>query len=229
MAFLLVVVVIFAFLRNWRSTLIPVIVIPISLIGAFFIMYIFGFSINVLTLLAIVLAVSLVVDDAIIVMENIYTKIERGMPAKQAAMEGTAEVFVVIIVTTIVLVAVFLPVVFLQGMTGRLFREFGIVIAGAVCISSFVALTLSPMLCSKILKPNRKPNLFFRTTEKWFNVLINKYRSSLNTFMRKPIWTILILLAAATITVLCFRDLKSELAPPEDRDTINLRVTAQEG
>ncbi len=229
LAFILVVLVIFVFLRNWRTTLIPVIAIPISLIGAFFIMYAFGFSINVLTLLAIVLAIGLVVDDAIIVMENIYTKIEAGMPPKEAAVKGSAEIFMAVIATTVVLVAVFLPIVFLQGMTGRLFREFGIVIAGAVVISSFVALTLSPMLCSKLLKHNPNPNWFFRITEKMFNKMADIYARSLKAFMRKPIITGIILLSSLVIIAFCFTNIKSELAPAEDRDTISLQVTAQEG
>ena len=145
-AFALVVMIIFLFLRDWRTTLIPVLVIPISLIGAFFIMYVADFSINVLTLLGIVLAIGMVVDDAIIVLENIYTKIESKMNPIEAGKKGSAEIFFAVISTTIALAAVFMPVIFLQGITGRLFREFGIVVAGAVLISAFVALTLTPML-----------------------------------------------------------------------------------
>ncbi|MCL2682026.1 MAG: efflux RND transporter permease subunit [Bacteroidales bacterium] len=229
LAFLLVVIIIFVFLRNWRTTLIPSLAIPISLIGAFFVMWVFGFSINVLTLLAVVLSIALVVDDAIIVMENIYTKIEKGIPPKQAAVEGAAEIFFAVVSTTVVLIAVFLPIIFLQGMTGRLFREFAVVIAGAVTISSFVALTLSPMLCSKILKRNEKQNWLFRKTEKWFILLIEGYSSSLKQFMKKPVWAAIILVVAAGVTYLCFTNLKSELAPQEDRDTVSLSVTAQEG
>jgi len=228
-ALLLVVIVIFVFLRNWRTTLIPTLAIPISLIGAFFVMWAFGFSINVLTLLAIVLSIALVVDDAIIVMENIYTKIEKGIPPKEAAVQGAAEIFFAIVSTTIVLIAVFLPIIFLQGMTGRLFREFAIVIAGAVTISSFVALTLSPMLCSKMLKKNENQNFFFRATEKWFIRLADAYRVSLNKFMQKSVWTIGVLVTALAVIYLCFTNLKSELAPQEDRDSIALMVTAQEG
>jgi multidrug efflux pump len=151
-AFILVVVIIFLFLRDWRVTLVPVIVIPISLVGAFFIMYLLGFSINVLSMLAVVLAVGLVVDDAIVVTENIYVRIERGMEPKAAGIEGTNEIFFAIISTTLTLVAVFVPIIFMQGMTGRLFKEFSLVVAGSVVISAFVALTFTPMLATKILK-----------------------------------------------------------------------------
>ena len=150
LAFALVILIIFSFLRSWRSSIIPVIVIPIALIGAFFIMYIADFSINVLTLLGLVLAIGLVVDDAIVVLENIYKKIESGMDPYEAGKKGTAEIFFAVISTTIALASVFLPIMFLEGITGRLFREFGVVIAGAVIISSFVALTLTHM-CSALL------------------------------------------------------------------------------
>jgi multidrug efflux pump len=155
-AFFLVVLVIFFFLRDWRTTMIPILVIPVSLIGSFFIMYMAGFTINVLTLLAIVLAIGLVVDDAIVMMENIYTKIEKGMQPVQAGLEGSKEIFFAIIATTITLIAVFFPIVFMEGQTGRLFREFSIVIAGAVAISSFAALSFTPMLATKLLKPRKK-------------------------------------------------------------------------
>ncbi|MGL4292990.1 MAG: efflux RND transporter permease subunit, partial [Bacteroidales bacterium] len=149
LAFFLVILIIFLFLRNWRTTLIPVLAIPISLTASFFIMYIAGFSINILTLLAIVLAIGLVVDDAIVVMENIYSKIEKGMSPMEAGIRGSNEIVFAVIATTISLVAVFVPIVFLEGTTGRLFREFSIVIAGAVCISSFVALTFTPMISTR--------------------------------------------------------------------------------
>src|SRR5690554_2987415 len=152
LAFLLVVVVIFLFLRDWRTTFIPALTIPISLIGVFFVMYLMDFSINVLTLLGIVLSVGLVVDDAIVVLENIYTRIEKGEKPKIAAEKGTEEIFFAVLATTVALSAVFLPVIFLTGTTGRLFREFGIVVAGSVIISSFVALTMTPMLSSRLLR-----------------------------------------------------------------------------
>ncbi len=154
-AFCLVVLIIFLFLRDWRTTLIPVLAIPVSLVGSFFIMYLANFSINVLTLLGIVLAIGIVVDDAIVVLENIYTKIENKMEPLDAAITGSREIFFAIISTTVTLAAVFFPIIFLQGITGRLFREFGVVIAGSVIISAFVALTLTPMLSSKILKEEK--------------------------------------------------------------------------
>jgi multidrug efflux pump len=167
LAFFLVVVIIFVFLRDWRTTLLPILVIPVSLVGSFFIMYLAGFTINVLTLLAIVLSIGLVVDDAIVMMENIYVKIEQGMTPLEAGIKGANEIFFAIIATTITLIAVFFPIVFLEGMTGRLFREFSIVIAGAVAISSFVALTLTPMLSTKILKTRHKRSKAYNFTEKF--------------------------------------------------------------
>ena len=151
-AFFLVIVIIFLFLRDWRVTLIPIIVIPVSLIGAFFIMYVAGFSINVLTMLAVVLSVGLVVDDAIVMTENIYIRIERGMDPFEAGIEGAKEIFFAVVSTTITLVAVFLPIVFMEGTSGRLFREFSFVVAGSVLISAFAALTFTPMLATKLLK-----------------------------------------------------------------------------
>ncbi|MEQ9305807.1 MAG: efflux RND transporter permease subunit, partial [Marinoscillum sp.] len=156
LAFGLVVLIIFFFLRDWRTTFIPVITVPIALIGSFFVMYALGFSINVLTLLGIVLAIGLVVDDAIVVLENIYSKIEDGMEPAEAGKKGTNEIFFAVISTTVALTSVFFPIVFLQGLTGRLFREFGITVAVAVIISSFVALTLTPMLSSKMLKKRER-------------------------------------------------------------------------
>ena len=176
--------IIFLFLRDWRTTIIPVIAIPISLIGAFFIMYIANFSINVLTLLGIVLAIGIVVDDAIVVLENIYTKIESKMYPVEAAKRGSAEIFFAIISTTVALASVFLPVIFLSGITGRLFREFGIVIAGSVIISAFVALTLTPMLSSKILKRREKHNWFYNKTEPFFVKMNVTYKNSLDYFLR---------------------------------------------
>ena len=167
-AFVLVVLIIFLFLRNWRTTLIPVLTIPISLVGTFFIMYLAGFTINILTLLAIVLSIGLVVDDAIVVMENIYNKVEKGMSPLEAGFKGSQEIFFAVIATTVALVAVFVPIVFLQGTTGRLFREFSVVIAGAVAISSFVALSFTPMLSTKLLTRNVTGNWFYRVTEPFF-------------------------------------------------------------
>lgn len=228
-AFGLVVSIIFLFLRDWRTTVIPVLAIPISLIGTFFIMYIANFSINVLTLLGIVLAIGLVVDDAIVVLENIYTKIEEGMKPLEAAYKGANEIFFAVISTTITLVAVFMPVIFLQGITGRLFKEFGVVVAGAVVISSFVALTLTVMLSSKILKHREKHNWFYNFTEPFFVKLNNFYESSLHAFMKMR-WLAFPLLAAAVFAIYeIFQLLPSELAPLEDRAGLRISVTAPEG
>ncbi len=228
-AFGLVVIIIFVFLRNWRTTLIPVIAIPISLIGSFFIMYISGFSINVLTLLGIVLAIGLVVDDAIVVMENIYTKIENGMSPTDAALKGSSEIFFAVISTTIALAAVFLPVIFLEGLTGRLFREFGLVVAGSVIISSFVALSLTPMLCANLLKKSTRKNWFYSLTEKWFDTLNTKYESALNSFMNNRLITVVIMAVSVGLIVLFINILPKELAPLEDRGLLTLNATAPEG
>lgn len=228
-AFALVVFIIFLFLRDWRVTLVPCIVIPISLIGAFFVMYVADFSINVLSMLAIVLAVGLVVDDAIIVTENIYLKIESGMTPLKAGIEGSKEIFFAIISTTITLVAVFFPIVFLEGMTGRLFREFSIVVAGAILISAFVALTFSPMLATKILKKNDSPNWFYRKTEPFFKGLNYIYNKSLRWFLRYKIMVFPILIITIGIIIYLMGHISSEMAPLEDRSSINIRTTSPEG
>ena len=228
-AFGLVVMIIFLFLRDWRTTIIPVIVIPIALIGAFFVMYAANFSINVLTLLGIVLAIGLVVDDAVVVLENIYTKIENGMAPLEAALKGSEEIFFAVIATTVALVAVFMPVIFLQGLTGRLFREFGIVIAGAVVISSFVALTLTPMLSSSILKRRERQPWFYRVTEPFFVALTKGYRSSLNGFMRVRWLAIVIMLISGWAIFSIGGQLPEELAPLEDRSRIRAFGRAPEG
>ncbi len=228
-AFSLVVLIIFLFLRDWRTTIIPVIAIPISLIGAFFIMYIAGFSINVLTLLGIVLAIGLVVDDAIVVLENIYTKIEAGMEPMEAGIKGTQEIFFAVLSTTIALAAVFLPVIFLEGLTGRLFREFGIVIAGSVIISSFVALSLTPMLSTRLLKKRETHNWFYNITEPFFVRLNTGYRSTLSGFM-KVRWLVFPIMALFTATFIgLYFTLPAELAPLEDRSRMRVIATAQEG
>ncbi len=228
-AFVLVLIIIFFFLRNWRTTLIPVIVIPVSVVGSFFVMYIAGFSINVLTLLAIVLAIGLVVDDAIVMMENIYVKIESGMPPLEAGLKGSGEIFFAVISTTITLVAVFIPIVFLEGMTGRLFREFSIVIAGAVIISSFVALTLTPMLSTKLLRPQKRRNRFYNITEKFFVRLNESYRSSLGNFLNRRWFAIIILVFSILVSGLLFFIIPAEMAPLEDRSQINISTTTPEG
>lgn len=228
-AFGLVVLIIFLFLRDWRTTLIPIIAIPISLIGAFFIMYIANFSINVLTLLGIVLAIGLVVDDAIVVLENIYKKIENKMDPMEAGRKGSAEIFFAVISTTVALASVFIPVIFLQGLTGRLFREFGIVVAGSVIISSFVALTLTPMLSTRILKRRETHNWFYNITEPFFVLMNNTYKKHLTTFIKKR-WLVFppILITIVLIYVL-FVNVKTELAPLEDRSRLSISATAPEG
>ena len=228
-AFILVVLIIFLFLRNWRTTLIPVLAIPVSLVGAFFVMYLAGFTINILTLLAIVLAIGLVVDDAIVVMENIYTKIEQGMSPLEAGFKGSNEIFFAVIATTVALVAVFFPIVFLQGTTGRLFREFSIVITGAVIISSFVALTFTPMISTKLLIRNVTDNWFYRKTEPFFEWMIDGYRRGLEHFMRVRWVAPLILIGAAVVIGLLWKVTPSEMAPLEDRSNIRITSTAPEG
>jgi len=229
LAFSLVVLIIFLFLRDWRTTLIPVITIPISLIGTFFVMYVAGFSINVLTMLGIVLAIGLVVDDAIVVLENIYTKIESGEPPLEAAMKGAKEIFFAVVSTTVALASVFLPVIFLQGLTGRLFREFGIVVSFAVIISSFVALSLTPMLSSRILKRREKHNLFYNITEPFFVWLNRQYASILESFMQRR-WLAFIVIIGAGLGIYYFiKILPSELSPMEDRATFRVMATGPEG
>ncbi|MDR1739133.1 MAG: efflux RND transporter permease subunit, partial [Bacteroidales bacterium] len=229
MAFALVILIIFAFLRDWRTTLIPVLAIPISLIGAFFIMYIAGFSINILTLLAIVLSVGLVVDDAIVMMENIYQKIESGLDPIQAGFKGSKEIFFAVLATTVALVAVFFPIVFLQGTTGRLFREFSIVIAGAVIISTFVSLSLTPMLSSRILKRRTKQSWLHQKTEPFFENLNNTYKNGLNKFMRHRWIAPVFLLLALGLTVFLWVSIPTEMSPIEDRSWLSVRSTATEG
>lgn len=229
LAFLLVVFVIFAFLRDWRTTLIPVLAIPISLIGGFFIMYAFDFSINILTLLGIVLATGLVVDDAIVVLENIYHKIEKGQDPMTAGHEGSKEIVFAIISTTITLAAVFLPVIFLEGVTGRLFREFGIVVAGTVIISAVVSLTLTPMMSARLLKHKTKHNKFFTWSENMFNAMQEGYERSLRSFMQRR-WISFVVMAISFGGVYYFgTSLPSELAPMEDKSRFQINSTAPEG
>lgn len=228
-AFILVVLIIFLFLRNWRTTLIPIIAIPVSIIGVFFVMYLAGFTINILTLLAVVLSIGLVVDDAIVVMENIYTKIEKGMSPREAAIKGSGEIFFAIISTTITLVAVFFPIVFLQGVTGRLFREFSVVIAGAVIISAFTALTFTPMITSKLVKRGATEGRFYRYTDSFFIGLNNLYAKSLRGFMRRRWLAGAFLALSLGVIVLLWTTLPTEMSPLEDRSMISVSSTAQEG
>jgi multidrug efflux pump len=228
-AFGLVVFIIFLFLRDWRSTFIPVIAIPVSIIATFFVMYLLNFSINVLTLVGIILAIGLVCDDAIVVLENIYSKIEEGMTPRQAAFKGAKEIYFAVISTTITLAAVFLPILFIQGQTGRLFREFGVVIAVSVLISAFVALSLSPMLSAYILKRHDTENKFYKMTEPFFVWLNKTYNRALESFM-KVRWVSFILVAAALAVIFFIGgQIKSELAPLEDRSNIRISATAPEG
>ena len=228
-AFVLVIIIIFLFLRDWRVTLVPCIVIPVSLIGAFFVMYLAGFSINVLSMLAIVLSVGLVVDDAIVMTENIYIRIERGMSPKEAGIEGCKEIFFAIISTTITLVAVFFPIVFMEGTTGRLFREFSIVVSGSVIISSFAALTFTPMLATKLLVKRKEKNWFYRKTEPFFEGLNKGYSKLLDAFLNKRGWAWVITTITLAGILYLWNAIPSEMAPLEDRSRITIRTTGPEG
>ena len=228
-AFVLVIIIIFLFLRDWRVTLIPCIVIPVSLIGAFFVMYVAGFSINVLTMLAVVLSVGLVVDDAIVMTENIYIRIERGMKPFEAGIEGAKEIFFAVVSTTITLAAVFLPIVFMEGTSGRLFREFSFVVAGSVIISAFAALTFTPMLATKMLKYQEKKNWFYRKTEPFFEGMNNLYSRSLRAFLRKRVVAIPIVLITMILIGILWSHIPSEMAPLEDRSQITIATRAAEG
>jgi multidrug efflux pump len=228
-ALLLVCLTIYLFLREWRTTLIPVLTIPIALTGTFFVLYLAGFSINVLTLLGLVLAIGLVVDDAIVVVENIYKRVERGETPTSAGSEGVKEIFFAVIATTLALVAVFAPLVFLGGLTGVLFREFGVTLAAAVMISSFVALTLAPMLCSRLLKTRARHPAFYRATEPLFAGMAESYRGSLQAFLRRRWLAPVILLACVALIVVIYRALPEELAPLEDRGMVVLNTDGPEG
>ena len=228
-AFVLVIIIIFLFLRDWRVTLVPCIVIPVSLIGAFFVMYLAGFSINVLSMLAIVLSVGLVVDDAIVMTENIYIRIERGMSPKEAGIEGSKEIFFAVISTTITLVAVFFPIVFMEGTTGRLFREFSIVVSGSVIISSFAALTFTPMLATKLLVKRKEKNWFYRKTEPFFEGMNNGYSKLLDAFLNKRVWAWAITAVTLGVIIYLWNAIPSEMAPLEDRSRITVRTSGPEG
>ncbi|GAO44456.1 efflux RND transporter permease subunit [Flavihumibacter petaseus] len=229
LAFILVVLIIYLFFRDWIIAIRPLIDIPVSLIGAFFIMYLLGFTINVLTLLAIVLATGLVVDDGIVVTENIFKKMEKGMDKWQAAKEGSKEIYFAVIATSITLAVVFLPIVFLQGFVGRLFREFGIVVAGAVLISAFVSLTLTPVLNVKLTRKVHKNSWFYNKTEPFFEWMENSYRKTLNGFMKVRWIAILIILVCGWAIFNLWTTIPSELAPMEDRSQFRLTITAPEG
>ena len=228
-AFVLVIIIIFLFLRDWRVTLIPCIVIPVSLIGAFFVMYVAGFSINVLTMLAVVLSVGLVVDDAIVMTENIYIRIEQGMNPFKAGIEGSKEIFFAVISTTVTLVAVFLPIVFMEGTSGRLFREFSFVVAGSVIISSFAALTFTPMLATKLLKRRKEQKWFYRKTEPFFEGLNNIYSKSLDAFMKVRWVSIPVSILMFVLIWFLWGEIPAEMAPMEDRSRITVNTRGAEG
>ncbi len=228
-AFILVIFIIFLFLRDWRVTLIPVLVIPVSIIGSFFVMYMLGFSINVLSMLAVVLSVGLVVDDAIVMTENIYNRIEKGMTPMQAGIDGSREILFAIISTSITLLCVFVPIVFMQGQTGRLFREFAFVIAGAVVISTFAALTFTPMLSTKILVRREKKNAFYAWSEPFFEGLNKYYSKSLEFILRNRWITLATMVLALGAAVWMWTKTPSEMAPMEDRSQVTVRTQGPEG
>jgi hydrophobe/amphiphile efflux-1 (HAE1) family protein len=228
-AFVLVALVVFAFFREWRTTLIPVIAIPVSVLGAFATMAVAGFSINTLTLLGTVLAIGLVVDDAIVVLENIYSRIENGMEPMAAGIAGTREIFAAVISTTLTLAVVFLPLLFLGGLSGRLFREFGMTIAGAVLVSALVALTLTPMASVRLLKRSERHGALFLRTEPFFQRMEAGYARMLERFLKSRFAAPAILIGSAAVILVLLSALPRELTPMEDRGRIWIRSTAQEG
>jgi multidrug efflux pump len=228
-AILLVVLVIVFFLRSLRASLIPIVTIPISLIATFTLLFAMGFSVNTLTLLAMVLAIGLVVDDAIVVLENIYRRIEEGMQPIAAAIEGTKEIGFAVIAMTLTLAAVYAPIAFAPGRTGRLFLEFALALAGAVVVSGFVALTLTPMMCSKLLKHNPSPGRIFGVIERGFTSFENSYRSLLQSSLRRRGLVVLAAMVVAALSAVFFLLLRSELAPVEDRGLVQIRGTGPEG
>ncbi|OYU96939.1 MAG: acriflavin resistance protein [Bacteroidetes bacterium B1(2017)] len=228
-AFLLVVLIIFLFFRDWLIAIRPLIDIPVSLIGAFFIMYMAGFSINILTLLAIVLATGLVVDDGIVVTENIFKKLEEGLNPRDAAIKGTNEIFFAVIATSITLAVVFLPIIFIQGFVGRLFREFGVVVAGSVLISAFVSLTLTPVLNVYLQRKNKKHSNFYERTEPFFVRLNTAYSNSLEAMFRHQWQVVLIVFASIVLIFSIGGSLQSELSPLDDRSWMRISSTAPEG
>ncbi len=228
-AFMLVLMIIFVFLRSFRTTFIPIITIPISLLGSFIFLYVAGFSINVLTLLGLLLATGLVVDDAIVMMENIYAKIEQGMKPIQAAFKGSRQVFFAIVSTTITLLSVFMPIFFIQGLTGRLFREFAMVVAGAVIISTFISLTFTVMLSSRLLKKSDHEYRFLRYVRLPIDYVLNHYPGWLKSFMRYRILAFPVVAVMAVVIYLLFTNLQSELAPLDDKSALTILSTAPEG
>ncbi|MDT3669717.1 MAG: efflux RND transporter permease subunit [Aromatoleum sp.] len=228
-AVLLVAVICFFFLRNWRAMLVPLVTIPVSLVGAFTLMLVFGFSINTLTLLALVLAIGLVVDDAIVVLENIYRHIEDGMEPVQAAFRGAREIGFAVVAMTITLAAVYAPVAFMTGRTGKLFTEFALTLAGAVIVSGFVALTLSPMMCSKLLRHEQKHGRVYNAIERFLGSLTNGYRRALTTALGLRWAVMLAFVVVAGTSLVLLKALKSELAPVEDRGRVVSIFSGPEG
>ncbi|HOV92342.1 MAG TPA: efflux RND transporter permease subunit [Candidatus Kapabacteria bacterium] len=228
-SFFLVLLVVFFFLRNWRATIIPIIAVPISLVSSFLFLFIFGYSINILSLLGLVLATGLVVDDAIVMLENIFSKMEDGYNPIQAAFKGSKEVFFAVISTTITLISVFLPIFFLSGFTGKLFREFALVLASSILVSMFISLTLTPMMSSRLLKMGETHHKLFNTIENFINNLTKSYNSLLSKFVDKRWLTIPIVLACIAIIFLIGSHLQTELAPMEDKSQISINSTAPEG
>jgi len=228
-AIVLVVLVIYFFLRSLRATLIPIITIPVSLIGTFGIMYLFGFTINTLSLLAIVLAIGLVVDDAIVMLENIFRHVEEGIPRKEAAILGAREIGFAIVAMTLTLASVFAPLAFATGRTGRLFIEFALTLAGAVMVSGFVALTLSPMMCSLLLKHQDRHSRIYNTIEGWINAVTNGYRRALTATLHARWLVAIIWVVVLALGVTFFMLLKAELAPTEDRGVVFGLVTSPQG
>jgi len=228
-AFILVVLIIYLFFRDWLIALRPLVDIPVSLVATFFIMYIFGFTINVLTLLGIVLATGLVVDDGIVVTENIFKKLEEGLKPREAAIKGSEEIVFAVMSTSITLAIVFLPIIFLEGFVGRLFREFGIVVAGAVLISAFVSLTLTPVLNVKLTRKTQKKSRFYEWSEPFFEGMTNGYKRWLSGFMKVRWMAIILLVVCVGMIWALFVTLPSELAPMEDRSNLRLSLTAPEG
>ncbi len=228
-AIILVVLIIYLFFRDWLIAFRPLIDIPVSLIGAFFIMYLMGYSINVLTLLAIVLATGLVVDDGIVVTENIFKKVEGGMNPIEAAHKGSKEIYFAVISTSLTLAAVFMPVIFLEGFVGRLFREFGVVLAGAVIISAFVSLTLTPMLNARLIRKTQKKSRFYILTEPFFERMVTGYHNSLSKFMTKRWWAFIIVGLCTAFIFYIGNLVPSELSPLDDRSWLRISVTAPEG
>ena len=228
-AFLLVILVIFAFFRNWMIAIRPLIDIPISLIATFFVMYLAGYSINILSLLGIILATGLVVDDGIVVTENIFRKFEKGMPIRKAALEGSIEIFFAVISTSLTLAIVFLPVLFLEGFVGSLFREFAVVVAAAVLISAFVSLTITPVLNVYLNRPNASHGWLYRKTEPFFTGMENGYKRTLKLFIKQRISAWFIVVACLFIIFFIGRTLQSELAPLEDKGMIRFQISGIEG